>query len=290
MNTSTLTPAVNPIGPYANYCDGYGQPGALGLGYISTMKVSTGIVDTSSLANDFVLEDIVAYDRAEKNTSYIGQINMGTASSFCGILGLLWGYDLAVAPDLRSKQLMTMTQYDGTPLPVYDCAALLNAAQELFGSEAERRFPPMPGAYVVCANKSQTSKQGVQTDGSVVNAVWCFIAITIAQDHTIAADLFIEDAGNSEIDNQGDLDTWLDNHRKAVVESIVLCGQDQGATYKETFISYASTIVPPNYVGTALTCAPYIVLAQNAVVGSIEYMRGITLPDWSKSAGAGIGG
>ena len=50
-----------------------------------------------SYYDDFLLDDIVAYDRAEANDAYIGQINMETASSFCGIAGQVWGYDLATA-------------------------------------------------------------------------------------------------------------------------------------------------------------------------------------------------
>lgn len=74
------------------------MPGAGGLGYVSTMKLATGLTDVSEYEGDEVLEGIVAYDKAEKNNAYIGQINMGTASSFCGTMGRLWGYDLAVAP------------------------------------------------------------------------------------------------------------------------------------------------------------------------------------------------
>ena len=30
------------VGPFDTYCDGYGNPGASGLGYISVLKLSTG--------------------------------------------------------------------------------------------------------------------------------------------------------------------------------------------------------------------------------------------------------
>lgn len=32
------------ISPFDDYCDGYGCPGAQGLGYVSVLKVSTGTV------------------------------------------------------------------------------------------------------------------------------------------------------------------------------------------------------------------------------------------------------
>lgn len=286
---SSALPPVNPVGPFSGYCDGYGQPGALGLGYVSTMKLATGVVDTSLLAQDSILEDIVVYDRAEKNNAYIGQINMGTASSFCGPMGLLWGYDIAIAPDLRADPLMEKRQYDGTPLPVFRAQGLLRATEALFGTSEARRFPPLPGAYVICAHKSQTARQGTRPDGSTVNAVWCYMAVSIASDRDTSADLFVEDAGCSAIDDQDELDAWLDRHIDTVAESIVLCGQDQNVSYQETFIGHASVIIPEGHVGTALACAPFITLAQDAVVGSIERMRSLSLSEWNRRAPAGLG-
>lgn len=277
-------PTVNPIGPFKDYCDGYGQPGAKGLGYVSTMKLATGLADVSNYKGDFVLEDIVAYDKAEKANAYIGQINMGTASSFCGPMGRLWGYDLAVAPNLTAKELFSAKQYDGSTLPVYSADPLLAATQELFGVEAKRRFPPLPGAYVVCANKSETSAQG-----SGVGSIWCYIAISITNDRENSADLFIEDAGTSPLTDDGQLNQWLASHAVEVVNSIVACGQDQSVTYKETFISWLGVVVPQGYVGTALTCAPYVTLAEDAVVVDFENMIGMSLSDWSAKAGPGVG-
>ena len=61
------------ISPYENYCDGYGAPGAQGNGYVSVLKVSVGTVEKT---DDFLLDGIVSYDRAEINDAYVGQINM----------------------------------------------------------------------------------------------------------------------------------------------------------------------------------------------------------------------
>ena len=66
------------VGPFDDYCDGYGNPGSSGGGYISVLKLSTGTVAKTM---DSVLEGIVSYDRAEKNDAYAGQINMIAASS-----------------------------------------------------------------------------------------------------------------------------------------------------------------------------------------------------------------
>ena len=87
------------LGSSKEYCMGYMNPGApSGEGYISTLKLSVGAVDVDNL--DDITEVIVSYDRCEKNDAYIGQINMLTVSSFCGLNGAVWGYDLAIHNDI----------------------------------------------------------------------------------------------------------------------------------------------------------------------------------------------
>ncbi|EPZ53639.1 histidine decarboxylase proenzyme [[Clostridium] sordellii ATCC 9714] len=63
---------------------------------------------------------------------------MLTASSFCGIAGQIWGYDLATHLNIANeeeKPLFDVEQFDGTPLHVYDAKPLLEAGIELFGTE-----------------------------------------------------------------------------------------------------------------------------------------------------------
>lgn len=279
------------IGPFDKYCDGYGNPGATGLGYVSVLKVSVGVVEKK---DDALLDAIVAYDRAEANDAYIGQINMITASSFNGLTGSIWGYDLAVAEEIAHKKqqpLFTLKQYDGSPLPVFDAAPLLKAGQALFGTEKARRFPPAPGAHVICANKSTVAfrpKSG-KPDHKKGQAygVWSYIAISIAKDRTVDASLFIEDAGVwTKNHNAKDLKTFLDQHRRSVGESIVACGQDQSVIYQRTYIGYAYVIMNPGQIGIALTAAPYVVLARKAVPdGDFKALRKMTLKQWEKKMG-----
>src|SRR4051794_35402511 len=137
----SLNDVVNgAIGSMDDYCMGYMNPGASGDGYIATMKLSVDKVSLEGL--DKGAEGIVSYDRCEKDDAYIGQINMGTASSFCGINGALWGYHLAQADNLRGNMLF---EYPGPmyppdeklpaqgTVPVYGVAPLLDAAERLFG-------------------------------------------------------------------------------------------------------------------------------------------------------------
>jgi histidine decarboxylase len=94
-------------GPYERFCDGYGNPGASGLGYVTVLKLEIGVIPLGDL--DEVLAEIVSYDSAEATGTYLGQINAITASSFCGPGGALWGYEVAPAHQIAH----------GSPLPIF---------------------------------------------------------------------------------------------------------------------------------------------------------------------------
>jgi histidine decarboxylase len=285
------------ISPYQQYCDGYSRPGATGLGYVSVLKVITGVVDENALDTtdqyDFLLDGIVAYDRAEASGAYIGQINMETASSFCGIAGQVWGYDIAVADEIAGggmQPLFTTTQYDGSLLPVFDAQPLIDAGVALFGTESQRIFPPAPGAHVICANKSVTALYPASGNVNKANgdayAVWAYIAISITRDRSNSADLFIEDAGLWQDPDVDSLVPYLNSHREQVVWSITACGEDQSVLYDATFISYAYCIMKPGQVGTALTVAPYVTLAQGAVPPTgFASLNDMTLTQWQEALG-----
>ncbi|MGV4460627.1 histidine decarboxylase, pyruvoyl type [Ornithobacterium rhinotracheale] len=276
------------ISIYDNYCDGYGAAGNEGNGYVSVLKVSVGEVEKT---DDLLLDGIVAYDRAEANDAYVGQINMLTASSFCGIAGQIWGYDLATSDtieDEKEEPVFVAKQYDGSDLPVYDAAPLLKAGISLFGTEKNRVFPPVPGGHIICANKSTTvfrpKDRKPQGDGEAYG-VWSFIAISITKDRENSADLFIEDAGAwTQDDNPENLKAFLEEHRKKVVWSIVACGEDQDVLYSRTYIGFAYLIMTPGYVGTALTCAPYVSLAKNAIPAKgFHQLNDMRLSEWEES-------
>ncbi|WP_165748473.1 histidine decarboxylase, pyruvoyl type [Cellulophaga sp. Z1A5H] len=272
------------ISLYDNYCDGYGATGNEGNGYVSVLKVSTGEVEKTE---DFLLDGIVAYDRAEANDAYVGQINMLTASSFCGIAGQIWGFDMATTDEIENneeKPVLVVKQYDGSDLPIYDAAPLLKAGISLFGTEKDRRYPPVPGGHIICANKSVTayrpkSDEFKENEGF---GVWCFIAISITRNRENSADLFIEDAGIWTQDDQPEnLENFLKEHRKNVAWSITSCGEDQSVLYSRTYIGYAYRITTPGYIGTALTCAPYVSLAKNAIPKKgFHHLNDITLSEW----------
>lgn len=275
------------ISPYENYCDGYGAPGAQGNGYVSVLKVSVGIVEKT---DDFLLDGIVSYDRAEINDAYVGQINMLTASSFCGIAGQVWGHDLAAHNDIIDKKIkpvLEIDQYDGSKLHVYDAKPLLEAGIELFGTEKERRFTLLPGAHTICANKGVTAyrpKEDRPLKEGEAYGVWCFIALSLSADRDNCADLFIEDAGLwTKNDSAEDLKAFLEEHRKSVAWSVVSCGQDSHVLFERTYVGFAYTIMKPGEIGTSLTCAPYVSLARNAVPSTgFNSLNKISLKEWLK--------
>lgn len=279
------------VGPFESFCDGYGRPGAQGLGYVCVLKVATATVEKT---DDALLDGIVALDRAEAAEAYLGQINMETASSFCGLAGLVWGYDLAVAEAIahgRQAPLFSVVQHDGSPLPILDAQPLLDAGKALFGTANARRYPLAPGAHVICANKSVAAyrpKQGrPDPDQGQAFGVWCYLALSIARDRGAAADLFMEDAGVwTGNDSEPDLRRWLEDHRRCVADSIVACGRGQGVLFDRTYIGYAYTLIPPGHLGVALAVAPYIVLARRAVPeGGFLRLADLTLEEWAQQVG-----
>ena len=269
------------IGPFDDYCDGYGNPGASGIGYISVLKLSTGTVAKTM---DTVLEGIVSYDRAEKNDAYAGQINMIAASSFNGLNGAVWGYDVARHEGLSDgsiEPIMSRTRHDGADLPVYPVAPLLEAGERLFGTEDARRFPLLPGSHVVCATKDITV--------SGPTTVWSAIALAIADDRERDSSLFIEDVGQDVPgETPAEHENALHARMEHIVDSVVLCGEDQDVKYKEIFAGFKLEWVPDGFVGCALTCAPYLVLAKNAAPHPASELLEMSLSQWEERY-AGVG-
>lgn len=286
------------VGNFPANCMGYMNPGASGSGYIATMKLSVDAVPMEGL--DPGAGGIVSYDRCEKDDAYIGQINMGTASSFCGVNGALWGYHLATAPAIKNGTLEPMFTYPGPEYPpgerlpsqgvvdVYPVAPLLDAAERLFGrmdpdGDGEkdlRRFPPLPGAHVICANKD-ASEMGP-------GYFWSVIGIAIAEDREKQANLFIEDCGvDKESRSHGEAEGSLRTHLLAVAKSMVLCGQDQDVTYTSIFLGGKFIEVSDDQWGCSLACAPYVVLAKNAIakLKQPSQLVGMTIDEWEKSLG-----
>lgn len=163
---------------------------------------------------------------------------------------------------------------DTTTLDVYDATPLLDATYRLFGTVDSQRHPPLPGAHVICANKSITVRGP--------SYAWAFIAIAIADDPN-ESNLFIEDCGEFparpyETYDQGghpvktvfptgdQVSDLLLKHEYAVAKSVQLCGADyRMKAYSKMYAVSRAVYAAPGEVGSALACAPYVLLAQNDV-------------------------
>src|SRR5262249_12457930 len=170
-------------------------------------------------------------------------------------------------------------------VPVYPVRPLLDCAIRLFGVAEQRRFPPMPGAHVVCANKNYTSDPANGT-----GFVWAAIALAIAADRNTQANLFIEDAGwaaSTSPTRIQPLLNFLNGTLHAVTKSMVLCGIDQNVQYSKIFAGYVYQWVPKGHVGCSLTCAPYVLLAKNAIPpgGSASDILNMTISQWEQKLG-----
>ena len=114
--------------------------------------------------------------------------------------------------------------------------------------------------------------------------VWSFIAISLSADRDFAADLFIEDAGVwTENDNEEDMIAFLEQHRKAIVWSVVECGRDQNVLFDRTYVGFAHRMMKPGEIGNAITVGPYVTLARNAVPATgFASLNDLHLSDWLK--------
>ncbi len=275
------------VGSERDFCTGYLNPGSSGNGYITTIKLSVGLVDVKQPAIGGVPLDIgtagiVSYDRCECNDAYIGAINMLTASSFSGQLGAVWGYDLARADNLRGELLYDQKWPDGSKTPVYSIYPLLDATQRLYGTAPQRRFNPIPGSMVVCANKNATT-----TDWEQGGWAWSFIALSFLENRNSGSNLFIEDCGLLPEMSYPQAKEKMDQTLRSVTECVVLCGADQNTKYKETFIGYKLVKFEKGQVGCALACAPYVNLARNTIPAgkNPSDLTDMTIGEWETSLG-----
>ncbi|MER7477406.1 histidine decarboxylase, pyruvoyl type [Streptomyces sp. NPDC126510] len=274
--------ARNAVGPEPRYTIGYMDPmrpryTILGQGtsYIAAMKLSAAKAPAAGL--DAGTEGIVSYDLCETADANIGQINMMTASSFCGLGGALWGYHLArgVPYDHLTEIIPDANRNPEHFIPTATAAPLLNASERLFGhANDNRRHPPLPGSHVVCANKHITVRGPAYA--------WAIIAAAIAKDPETDSSLFIEDCGKFDAHAYGDragtiapspaaVEEMLEEHRNAVITSIAACGENYGghtdgnSRYSGAFISARAIYAAADEVACALACAPYILLAQDDI-------------------------
>ncbi|MFC2060505.1 histidine decarboxylase, pyruvoyl type [Chloroflexota bacterium] len=263
----------NAIGPYDRYCDGYFSfyP-RKGGNYVCAITLSVAKVPKLfGHAGSRKLDEINAYDLAETEGAYIGQLNFIAVTSFCGPGGVIWGYDLAKSVELRGVRIPGLSEvvdHKGKKVPVYSAAPLEKAAELLFGTKRELHFPIIPGAQVPHAGKN------IEKAGPV--RLYCAIGIGIANDRKRVASLYMEDAGVLKREPDKILET--------MAKSIIEVGRNHDVEYREIFINIKCTdIVNEDEIGCAFVAVPYIVLPRKAVPKEgIGKLMELSLEEWGK--------
>jgi len=88
-------------------------------------------------------------------------------------------------------------------------------------------------------------------------------------------------------DAEKDREAFLERLYRNTAESVIRCGDDQNVQYKGIFVGCKIEWIPEGYVGCALTCAPYVVLARKVVPAGEkpDVLVNLTLSEWEKAIG-----
>ena len=247
------------IGPHDRYCAGYHGQG----GYLIAVTLGIGVVPaTCGHPGSDGLDEILAYDHAESADAYLGQINMTPVSSFCGVEGLIWGYDLARAP-LDELPLATWERRgDLDGVSVRSASGLRAAARTLLGTVDDRRFPFLPGSHVPCAGKFRSFRGPAR--------VYAAVAIGIPAERDRAACALMEDVG--QLAPEHAVPQQQHGVLLNMARSVVAVGRNQRVEYREILVDCVSTEVRPGEIGCPLVAIPYFHLAGGAYLRDLGEM------------------
>lgn len=274
QNSHLLEIVSGAIGPYDCYCDGSQRQHYLCATTLSCSKVLKEFYHKGSKT----LDEINAFDSAEVEGVYIGQINMITATSFCGPMGAIWGYDLVKSEALRNEKYLEVKDRDGKEISVYSAIPLIKAAEFLFGTKEEKHFPLVPGALVPCATKNITTE--------VPQHIYCAIGVGIPENREKEAVLWMEDVGFLEKSSfvKDEYILLREKIYKLLAESIVEIGRNHGVKFKEIFIQIEEIEVSKGEIGCGLIAVPYFLLAKKALPeGGPDRLVKMTLSDWKSN-------
>jgi histidine decarboxylase len=203
---------------------------------------------------------------------------MITVSSFCGLAGAVWGYDVVrPAGGFEPHPLIPtgFVRQGRTTVPVYSASPLLGASRALFGTVTGKRFPLLPGAHVPCAGRH------IEMAGPC--HAYAAFGIAIARDRARDANLIMEDVGIIPLTEReaGDGQAYKAMILEKVAQSVLVIGENQGVEYSEILLELKDTPVAQGQIGSALIAAPYFTLARQAVPsGGADNLRTLTLDEW----------
>ncbi len=252
--------------PHKNYCMGYPGQGPYFTGFVLG---SSAVPEKLGHKGSSMLDKINAFDVAEIDNTYLGQINMITVSSFCGPHGLLWGHDIAKEESLSiSDHLGKEDLEEFKEITILNGRNLRVATESLFGTLEKKNFPLFPGSHVPTAQKFISMPGPLFLYGS--------FAVGIPDDRSKNACLFMEDVGEIESDGEEDRAMVLKN----MIRSVVQIGENQRVSYKAIYVDIVTQVVKEGEMGGALVASPYFLLAQDAYCDDSVSGK---LKDWEKS-------
>jgi len=273
------------LSPFAEYSNGFGSPGNSGIGYILTPLLATGKDKVKFNYKDSTgLDEINAFDIAEVENAYIGQLNLIQVSSFCGPQGLIWGYDIAQKNVSGLESLLSEYCYNninGNAVMVYSAWPLIEACIELYGSREAKRFPIIPGSHVPAAYKKISFCNVSPREET--HHLYCSLALGVPKDRKNNAVLLMEDVGSMPYSAENSY--FSKKHLlDALVRSVIQIGENQLVEYEKIYVAFKDIIIEPQEVGCALVVAPYIALARNAIpAGGTEQLAESNLIQWKTS-------
>jgi len=265
------------LSPYMDYCEGYGNSGSSGNSYILGLTLGVGITDKQFFhPGSNTLDEINAFDKAEVDGAYIGQLNMSNVSSFCGPQGMILGVDLFPSKDLFKNEVLQPVTYNSHTIHIYSANPIIEATQALFGTVYKRKFILKPGAHVPFACKAKY----VYGKHNIYSA----IGIGIPSNRDENACLLMEDVGTfgATIKNFGS------KIYSQLAKSIIQVGLNQKVNYTKCLVAFKSASMNINEVGCALVSAPYFTIARNAlpldINKNVDYnlAEEMNLNDWIK--------
>jgi len=253
----------NAIGPYERYCTGYNGEGA----YVCALMLGIGAFrDPCGHPGLGVLDSIKAFDLAETESAYIGQINMVTVSSFCGPEGMVWGHDAVrpVTPDLHPLGYKGNNTGFGD-IEIISGRHLTDAAKALFGTVDARRFPLLPGAHVPTAAKTHTVRGPARP--------YAAFALGIPANRASAACALVEDVGVLGSDDE------REHILSDLVRACMAVGKNNRVEYETVYLDLVDREVAEGEVGCALVAMPYVKLAGRA---QTKHLATYTIEDWER--------
>jgi histidine decarboxylase len=240
-------------GPFDDWCTGC--PLSPGASYVAVPVLTSAV--TQRGVGSLLLDEIVAFDKAEATEANLTQTNLIQVSSFCGPEGLLLGYDLMPRPLIPHPVYPQHYRSRSEAIPVYDLMPLCVASRELLGTVAKPHFPIRPGSLVPCAYKARYAV------GPCV--LYVAMAIGIPKDRSRNADLFMEDNGVWPATSADEERLALESVVSALASSVTRIGANLNVSYQAVFLGIRTQTVQVQEVGCVLSAAPYLHLARSAV-------------------------